>query len=177
MDQRGKDEFEEWRPVRGMEWLLEVSSLGRVRRIDSQSLLKSSLDGRGYCSPIATVRGKRHRISAHRAVAEAFLGACPIGYEVNHIDGCKSNNRVDNLEYVCRSDNLRHAVATGLCKRQVKLTPEQVFEIKRLSKTTKQCVLAELYGVHNSQINKIVKGKKWGWLRQSACPTVSESKH
>lgn len=56
---------------------------------------------------------KRKKKYVHVLVAEAFIGECPAGYEVDHIDGDESNNDVSNLEYVSRSENNRRAYAKG----------------------------------------------------------------
>lgn len=110
--------LEEWRSFR--DGLYEVSNYGRVRRaVDGVnthagrmlSLCKSS---NGYLLFVHHSGSKHTNILVHRAVAEVFLGPCPVGYEVNHLDGDKLNPRLDNLEYLTRSENSKHALKMGL---------------------------------------------------------------
>lgn len=110
---------EEWRPF--LEGFYEVSNIGRVRRAKpgvntSVGRLKvtRARSENGYCLFGAFVEGRRFEILVHRAVAEAFIGPCPDGYQVNHIDGDKLNNRVENLEYVTAAENMAHAKRLGL---------------------------------------------------------------
>lgn len=101
--------FEQWKPVFGLEGHYEVSSLGRLRslrckgieRVKYMSLRQNS---EGYFN----VRLKGENRKVHKLVAAAFLGNTPAGMVVNHKDGDKTNNRVDNLEYVSRRDNVTH---------------------------------------------------------------------
>lgn len=90
----------------------------------------------GYMIVVLYVNNKAHGRLVHRLVAESFIGPCPDGKEVNHIDGCKKNNTPTNLEYVTRSQNLLHAVATtgayrGERNSQAIITPAIVREIRR----------------------------------------------
>ena len=59
------------------------------------------VDKRGYCA--VTLKNKTYKV--HRLVAEAWLGKCPKGLEVDHIDRNKLNNSIDNLRYVTKSEN------------------------------------------------------------------------
>lgn len=101
---------EEWRDYRGGPYA--VSNLGRVR--NGERLKKPSVSGNGYLIFGLFRAGQRTNVLVHRAVAEAFIGPCPAGLQVNHIDGNKQNARADNLEYVTRSENGQHATRTGL---------------------------------------------------------------
>ena len=96
---------EEWRDVEGTGY--KVSSLGRVigRR---GKLLRLTKNGAGYC--VFSIDGDMTYV--HRAVALAFLGAAP-GKQVDHIDGNKDNNAVENLRWVTGSENVSHAYALG----------------------------------------------------------------
>lgn len=114
---------EEW--VLILDGLYEVSSLGRVRRAAPGRCtwvgreLKAQLIPNGYMHIMPVVDGKNRNAYVHQLVAEAFLGPCPDGYEVNHIDADKTNNRADNLEYVTRQGNVQHAIAHGLMPQSV----------------------------------------------------------
>lgn len=99
---------------------LLVSSKGRIKLVNSDKILKTSKQTQGYHMVSFThLDGRRVSKSVHRLVAETFL-FCKNkdNMEVNHIDGNKSNNSLENLEWVTRTENLAHARAAGLFKRQ-----------------------------------------------------------
>lgn len=109
-----------WRPISGLEDNYEVSNLGRVRRIKSGCgtyegrILNFIENGKGYVIAPMTLNSKKYRRYVHRLVADAFIPNPDGKPEVNHIDGNKRNNCVDNLEWVTRSENCAHACRTGL---------------------------------------------------------------
>lgn len=81
-------------------------------------ILNSRVHSNGYLRVMLSIKGKHYDRYIHRLVAEVFIDN-PCGYsEVNHLDGDKTNNNVDNLEWCNRSQNNKHAYAMGL--RQVK---------------------------------------------------------
>lgn len=111
-----------WKPVVGYEGLYEVSNLGNVRRIWRYNKpwvhpLKAKNTKDGYLESTLTKNGISKSIRTHRIVAMAFLETSDIvGKEVNHIDGNKKNNCVENLEWVTSSENQKHAYRLGLQK-------------------------------------------------------------
>ena len=97
-----------WRPVVGFDGLYEVSSEGDIRNAQTGNIAAKHLMGDGYVKADLWKRGKRKQTSAHRVVAEAFIG--PIdGLEINHRNGVKTDNRVANLEITTRSENVNHS--------------------------------------------------------------------
>lgn len=93
----------------------EVSDLGNVRHLGFN--LAQAISPTGYCQVSIKIGGvvgrkrigKRRSFLVHRLVAEAFLGPCPEGLEVNHKDRNRQNNVLTNLEYTTRLENMRHA--------------------------------------------------------------------
>lgn len=97
----------------------EVSNFGRVRRVDPNGarkvrVLKPIIHHSGYIVYTLTINGKRVQKTAHPLVAKAFILNPHNKPFVNHIDGNKENNHVDNLEWVTASENTRHAFKHGL---------------------------------------------------------------
>lgn len=110
---------EEWRTIPGWDDY-RVSNLGRVRRVRSQygnpasRILASKFAGNRYPLVVLKSNGRSRTINVHRLVADAFIGTCPPGKQVNHKDGDKTNSRATNLEYVTPKENVQHAAHMGL---------------------------------------------------------------
>jgi hypothetical protein len=100
-----------WRAIKGAPGY-KVSRKGRVH--SKNQVLKPFDDRRGYLRVM--IKGYNKKI--HLLVADAFLPADPDKPIVNHIDGNKHNNRLDNLEHCTLSENTKHAWALGLCNRR-----------------------------------------------------------
>lgn len=164
---------EEWRPVVGYEGLYEVSSHGRVRTAFEQPaypighVLSPWPDVYGYPIYRLSRKGsKRRKRPAHKLVAEAFLGPCPPGHEVNHKDGIKARNHLDNLEYITHGENVLHARRNGLWKlgasrKQAVLTEQDVREIRRLCLSLSQKRVGDLFGICQQHVSDIVRRKIW----------------
>ncbi len=117
----------------------EVSNYGRVRRVARAKgarpgrVLRPRLCSQGYPRAGLYIAGKRTDAKVHRLVANAFLGPCPSGKQVNHKDGVKTNNHAENLEYVTPSENIQHSYRNGLQKTQH--SQATIDKTRRLHKT------------------------------------------
>ncbi len=116
-----------WKPVRGYENLYEVSNTGQVRSLPREvpfingsirklngKILKPLVNHSGYLYVCLALDGVQKSKFVHRLVAESFISNVDNALEVNHIDGNKHNNCVDNLEWVTHKYNIQHSFATGL---------------------------------------------------------------
>ena len=111
------DDHEIWKSISGFE-RYAVSNLGRIKNNDSEKILSTRKSTNGYLR-VNLRKGhvkyeKPTVIHVHRLVAEAFLPPIEGKKCVNHIDGNKINNCVDNLEWVTNRENTMHAIKTGL---------------------------------------------------------------
>lgn len=100
---------EEWRPVKEYEGLYEVSSLGRVRRVNKHGahtyVLRQVIRPNGYLYVHLSKDGVARSVSVHRLVAEGFINNDTNLPMVNHKDEVKTNNTVDNLEWASAKYN------------------------------------------------------------------------
>ena len=154
-----------WKPFRNTRY--NISSDGRVFSKLSNKELRPIPDGRGYLAVSLWVDGEMEKYKIHRLVAEVFIENPNNLLEVNHKDGNRHNNTVENLEWLSHSDNMKHAWETGLmcrgseCSISV-LNEESVVEIKYmfLKGLTNQDI-AEIFGVARGTISKIRQKKTW----------------
>ncbi|WP_289764427.1 HNH endonuclease [uncultured Duncaniella sp.] len=113
--------------------------------------------------------GVGKKFSVHRLVAQHFLPKWDPAMEINHIDGNRYNNTVDNLELCTHQRNMEHAIAEGLKNdygeksRNAKLTNVQAEEIRKkyLAGGVSQQALAAKYGVCRQTVSAIIRYKKY----------------
>ena len=108
-----------WKPILGYEERYEVSNLGMIRKIQGRyagRILKCFTDSDGYLCISLTKDYKSKSFFVHRLVAMTFIPNLENKPQVNHINGIKSDNRVENLEWVTASENMQHAWKNGLTK-------------------------------------------------------------
>ncbi len=147
-----ENQKEIWKDVPGYEGIYQVSNLGNVKSLNhfinnkhnSKSLkkgriLKKFISKKGYLTTSLSKNIKRYSPGIHRIVALAFIPNPEKKPQVNHINGIKTDNRVENLEWSTNKENQIHAVKNGLCNpnfgekhHMSKLTNEQVLEARKL---------------------------------------------
>jgi hypothetical protein len=123
-------EKEIWKDILGFERIYMVSSFGNVKSMDRKieqiradgsvrvrdfkgRIMKPVTNKLGYLMIMLT-NGKKKNCSVHRLVAMAFIPKPDFKKEVNHKNGIKADNRINNLEWVTHSENMKHAHNTGL---------------------------------------------------------------
>lgn len=100
--------------IDGIETNYSVNEEGIVKNITTNKILKQHNTKDFYKSVTIYVNGKAKLCRVHRLVAQAFIPNPDCKPYVNHIDGCRFNNKIENLEWCTPSENTRHAIDTGL---------------------------------------------------------------
>ena len=157
-----------WKDVQGYEGLYQVSNLGRVKsfQLGEGTLLNPSLARKGYLCVELRLSGKRKRFRIHRLVAMAFIPNIENKPEVNHINGIKTDNRIENLEWVTHLENISHAWNTGLGKAgedhyQAAFTNEQVLYIRNNPDNLTTSELGRKFEVDSWLISLVQTGKTY----------------
>lgn len=164
-----------WKPVKGFEGIYEVSNIGRVHHISTQRIKKASVTKNGY-NYVALWKNNKHKhMLLHRLIAIAFIPNPLKKSQVNHKDGNKLNNALENLEWVTHQENGVHAYKTGLTRKppgnnkrgtevhSAVLNELSVLEIRNKFDSGRytQKELGNMYGVTRSGIQSITRRKTW----------------
>lgn len=172
---------EVWRDIPGYEGAYQVSTLGRVRSLDrvvsrvnkDGSVIQQQLKGRvlrqtnNHRVPYLTVTLSPGWKSArvHKIVAAAFLGDCPDGMEICHIDGNCFNNSVANLRYGTHEENVADMVKHGTRQRQCKFTENEIRDVRnRIAAGETDADIAKAYGVSERTVFRIRHRKVYKWV-------------
>lgn len=147
-----------WKPIPSTNGFYMAGSDGSIKRTGPRGIvLKPYINKHnGYEYVSICIHNKKVTTRVHRLIAEAFYGD-PNGLQVNHKDGNKTNNAIDNLEYCTQSENMKHAFATGLEKRNgvkvIDLDTKEVFETLTDA--------AHAVGGHTGEmVNRVCRGKR-----------------
>ena len=165
---------EEWRDVVGYEGFYQISNLGRVKSFYSGDvrIIKPAKRSDEYLS--VGLYKDRYSVThyVHVLVAGAFLPNPEGKPQINHIDGDKTNNRVENLKWVTGSENMNHAYKIGLANAtkgikhpKAKLTPDNVRYIRKHyvkgSKEFGSEALARKFNVTGSVIRDVAHNRSY----------------
>lgn len=164
--------MENWKQIKNYEGRYMISDLGNVmssskpHRATAKTL--SPVNQSGYCAvDLGNGRTiKRHLV--HRLVASAFIENPENKPQVNHINGKKNDNRLENLEWCTRSENQLHSIRIGLRttkgvkNSQCKITQENVMSIFADQRKYKEICVD--YGVSIPTISDIKRGYSWSHI-------------
>lgn len=155
----------EWRAVEGYPNYC-VSKDGEVLNQKRGVLLTPYEEPHGYFQVTLSHGGSSKKFRLHRLVAQCFLERVEGKEHVNHKNGDKSDNSVNNLEWCSPKENQTHAIETGLSNNKgqnngmSKLTDSEVAAIRKLSSTFTQKELANEFGVSRTCITRILNGTR-----------------
>lgn len=133
--------METWKDIPGYEGIYQASTSGNIRTVEGKITSNARCAKRRWKSRVLKGRGDYYATGRKvslwkdgrckdclvaRLVAITFLGAPPDGFTVNHIDGNRMNNAVENLEWLSLADNIRHGFNTGLYHSQKTVALERM---------------------------------------------------
>ena len=155
----------------GFKGVLEINTIGEIKSLarsgTPEKILKSSVGTRGYLRVSFRVFGKQYTKNVHRLLAENFIENPDNLPCVNHIDGNKLNNSIENLEWCSYSHNVKHAYDNGLAtpylgSKGTGLTTNDVLRIVELkSKGETLRKIANDFNVSQGCVSDIVTGRTW----------------
>lgn len=164
--------------IKGFENLYEINDDGEIIRLSTNQKSYGHISKKGYMrfELVKTENGKRIRktISVHRLVAETFIPNPENKPFVNHINGIKTDNRVENLEWCTAKENTEHAIRTGLMaginhpNHNSKLSSDDVKHIRdnynKNDSNNNMTALAKKYNMHRNTISKVINGKTYKYI-------------
>lgn len=151
-----------WLDIKNYEGKYQVSNTGKVRNLKTNRILKPQLTGQYRYDAVTLCKNSiKKRYYVHRLVAQHFILNPENKYSVNHKNGNKQDNNVNNLEWATGTEQNNHAFKIGIKKPEdhSKLTRQDVEQIRQTKGKLKD--IAKSYGVSCSLISMIRNNKIW----------------
>lgn len=145
--------MENWVPCKYFS-TYEVSDLGRIRNRRTGRILKTYVNSHGYEQVQLHHNSRYYTKKVHRLIADSFYNAYSSDLDINHKDGNKLNNHLDNLEYCTRSENIKHAFANGL-NRSYNKKKVLIVELNKVFDSITEC--SEYLGVDRTSVSFCVR--------------------
>lgn len=167
---------ETWKIVKDTDSIYQISSLGRLKTNNwknhgLEKVMKPARDKKGYLRTVIKRNGKLGTVKLHRLVAETFIPNPENKPQVNHKNGIKDDNRVENLEWCTNSENHKHSFAIGTQSNKGennptnKLTDKMVLYMRSHPEIRTLC-FASIYRLERSTIKRARYGKTWTHLNE-----------
>lgn len=131
--------MELWKDIPNFENLYQASNLGNIRSLYTNKILKYEISKNGYCQVMLCKDKKRKLLYVHRLIAITYLDNYSEDLQVNHKNGIKTDNRIENLEMVTCKENIQHSFKNKL----------------QISKKGKEHPLYKKYGFLNKTSKKV----------------------
>jgi hypothetical protein len=131
---------------------------GRLYNHKTKKFKKWTKDTNGYMKTQIWVNGKPKNVRQHRLIAEQFIDNTENKKQVNHKNGIKHDNRIENLEWVTQSENGKHSFANGLqkvtkpCKKVIDVTTNKIYESVTIA--------AEHYKINRTYLSSMLSGNR-----------------
>lgn len=160
--------MEIYKDIKNYKGLYQISNLGNIKSLNNskfkkEKILKKSLEKNGYETICLCKENKKKSYTVHRLVAISFISNTENKPQVNHINGIKTDNRVENLEWCTVSENTKHAYDNGFIDLYKsgkhiasKLTNIEVSQIRVIGRNLKQREIAEIFGVSRVIISNVL---------------------
>ncbi len=168
-----------FKDVQGYEGLYQISNLGRVKSLKRRVRIGSyertvpekyltHFDVLGYDIVVLHKKSKKYTAGVHRLIALHFIDNPENKPQVNHKDGNKKNNSIENLEWATSQENIQHSHDTGLTHTprgsahyRAQFHEHTIMKIRALAKHLSQRVLANIFNCCQADISNIVNYKRW----------------
>lgn len=144
---------EVWKDIEGYENLYQISSLGRVKNVETEKILKTSKDKYGYLYINIKYKGKTKHYLIHRLIAKAFIPNPENKPFIDHINTIKDDNRIENLRWVTSKENNNNPLTRKHLSTAMKIYGSMLGKKGKLCPNSK--IVLELNREDNDKIDRL----------------------